>query len=64
MTQGVAAAPELAVLALQLLQTLAFSTGESAVVATGIALMLTKPDAQGFRSTANLRGNGTDGSLL
>lgn len=64
LAQDIVAATQFTVLALQLFQAVAFSSGEVTITASGIALILTQPDTQGLRGTANFRGDEVDGRPL
>lgn len=64
LAQYIVAATQFKVLALQLFQAVAFSSGEVTITASGIALILTQPDTQGLRGAADFRGDGADGRPL
>ena len=62
-TQDLVSLAQFAIFALQNLDALALFAGRPRTLA-GIGLMATNPAMQGLRGTANLRGNGLNGSPL
>ncbi|BEM74898.1 hypothetical protein SME36J_43210 [Serratia marcescens] len=45
----------------KLFKALAFNAGEATITASSIGFILTQPDTQGLRSTADFRDDGADG---
>ncbi|CAI1181980.1 Uncharacterised protein [Serratia marcescens] len=60
LAQDIVAAPQFTDFTLQFFQPLTFGGGESAIAATGIALLPAYPGSERLGGTTNLLGNGTD----